>query len=55
LLRKGRRERVARVEAPPGAPFDHGRFEVTEEDWPAVELEGARAVVAGKADWLLDS
>jgi radical SAM protein with 4Fe4S-binding SPASM domain len=54
LLRQGRRERVVRVEAAAGTPFDHGRFEVREESWPAPELERARAVAAGTATWLLD-
>jgi radical SAM protein with 4Fe4S-binding SPASM domain len=54
LLRKGTRERVVRVEAAGGAPFDHGRFEVFEEQWPAAELERARAVVAGSEEWLLE-
>jgi radical SAM protein with 4Fe4S-binding SPASM domain len=34
LQRRGRRERLVRREAPPGAPFDHGRFEIVEEAWP---------------------
>lgn len=54
LLRRGLRERVVMVEAPPGTPFDHGRFDVVEEAWPERELERARAVVAGKEPWLLD-
>ena len=53
LLRRGARERVVLVEPAPGAPFDHGRFEVVEEAWPKEELERARAVVAGTAEWLL--
>jgi radical SAM protein with 4Fe4S-binding SPASM domain len=28
----GKRERLVRVEAPPGQPFDHGRFELVVED-----------------------
>jgi radical SAM protein with 4Fe4S-binding SPASM domain len=28
----GKRERVVRVEAPPGEPFDHGKFELVVED-----------------------
>jgi len=54
LLRHGRRERLVRIEAPPGVPFDHGRFELVEEDWPALDLARAREVAAGKASWLLD-
>jgi hypothetical protein len=41
--------------APPsGTPFDHGRFELVEEDWPRAELERARAVAAGTETCLLD-
>lgn len=32
--RMGKRERVVRVEAAPGQPFDQGRFEIIEEDLP---------------------
>lgn len=53
LLRRGRRERVVRVVAPEGVPFDHGRFEIIEEDWPAEEIERARAVAKGTEEWLL--
>jgi radical SAM protein with 4Fe4S-binding SPASM domain len=53
LLRRGLRERVVRVETPPGTPFDHGVFEIDEEAWPDAELERARAVVAGTERWLL--
>lgn len=35
LSRRGVRERIVKVEAAPGAPFDHGRFEIVEE--PACE------------------
>jgi radical SAM protein with 4Fe4S-binding SPASM domain len=42
LLEIGRRERLVRVEAPPGLPFDHGRFELIEEPWPPDELERIR-------------
>lgn len=35
LQRLGRRERLVRVSAPPGEPFDFGRFEIVEEPWPA--------------------
>jgi radical SAM protein with 4Fe4S-binding SPASM domain len=30
--RMGKRERLVQVELPPGAPFDHGRFEIIVED-----------------------
>ncbi len=33
LQREGRRERLVRVEAAPGQPFDMGRFELVEEPW----------------------
>ncbi|WP_284719903.1 radical SAM/SPASM domain-containing protein [Polyangium sorediatum] len=42
LLREGRRERLVPAEAASGKPFDHGRFELIEEDWPAHELDDAR-------------
>lgn len=32
MRRQGKRERLVRVEAPPGAPFDHGRFEIIVEE-----------------------
>lgn len=54
LLRRGLRERIVRVEAAPGVPFDHGRFEIVEEAWPPEELDCARAVAAGSFPWLLD-
>ena len=31
MQRRGLRERLVRVEAPPGTPFDHGRFEIVVE------------------------
>jgi radical SAM protein with 4Fe4S-binding SPASM domain len=54
LLGRGRRERVVQVQDASGAPFEHGRFEVLEEDWPPGELERARAVADGSEKWLLD-
>ena len=45
LLETGRRERIVRVEAPPGEPFDQGRFELIEEAWPDDELVSTRARV----------
>ena len=30
--KQGKRERLVRVEAPPGAPFDHGKFEIVVEE-----------------------
>jgi radical SAM protein with 4Fe4S-binding SPASM domain len=35
MARMGKRERVVRVEAPPGEPFDQGRFELIVEDVPS--------------------
>jgi radical SAM protein with 4Fe4S-binding SPASM domain len=39
---EGLRERLVRVEPPPGEAFDHGRFEIILEEWPndGVENEG---------------
>jgi radical SAM protein with 4Fe4S-binding SPASM domain len=54
LLRRGRRERVERIEPAQGLPFDHGLFRIIEEDWPAVALERAHAVARGTEEWLLD-
>lgn len=34
LREQGRRERLVPVEAAPGRPYDFGRFEIVEEDWP---------------------
>lgn len=42
LLGRGERERVVRVAAPAGLPFDHGRYEIVVEPWPEGELERAR-------------
>ncbi len=52
LLRRGKRERLERTRAADGVPFDFGRFEIIEEDWPADELEIARAISAGANGWL---
>lgn len=35
LAQQGRRERLVKVEAAPGRPFDYGRFEIVEEDMPS--------------------
>jgi radical SAM protein with 4Fe4S-binding SPASM domain len=53
LLKEGKRERLVQIEAPAGAPFDHGRFEIMVENWPADELAHARKVAAGEQAWLL--
>ncbi len=44
LLAKGRRERLVLAERAAGKPFDYGRFELIEEDWPADELALAKAL-----------
>jgi radical SAM protein with 4Fe4S-binding SPASM domain len=44
LLRQGRRERLVLAERAEGRPFDFGRFELIEEDWPEDELAEARAL-----------
>jgi radical SAM protein with 4Fe4S-binding SPASM domain len=41
MQRAGKRERVVRVEAAPGEPFDHGRFELVLEDIPDVATPAA--------------
>jgi radical SAM protein with 4Fe4S-binding SPASM domain len=42
LLREGKRERLVRTHAAPGAPFDFAKFETVVEDWPS-EAELVRA------------
>lgn len=37
MQKMGKRERVVRVEEAPNMPFDHGKFELIVEDWPAPE------------------
>jgi radical SAM protein with 4Fe4S-binding SPASM domain len=54
LLRRGRRERLIQTAAAGGASFDHGTFEIVEEDWPDGHLERARAVAEGVESFLLD-
>lgn len=46
LLREGKRERLVRVAPAGGDPFDYARFELVLEDWPAEEIEAARALAA---------
>jgi radical SAM protein with 4Fe4S-binding SPASM domain len=55
LLRRGRRERVVKVAEAPNEPFEHGRFEIVEEDWPPHEIERAHSVAAGRELWLSDA
>jgi radical SAM protein with 4Fe4S-binding SPASM domain len=45
LLREGKRERLVRTAPAEGKPFDHGRFDIVVEDWPAGELARVREVV----------
>ncbi len=52
LLRVGRRERLVRTHAAEGTPFDHGLFEIIEEDWPADELRAARQLARTGDGWL---
>jgi radical SAM protein with 4Fe4S-binding SPASM domain len=52
LMAAGRRERIVQVQAAPGEPFDHARFEVVLEDWPADELMRARAIAESGEGWL---
>lgn len=54
LLRQGRRERLVLVDPGSRKPFEHGHFELIEEDWPADAHARALEVVAGREHWLLD-
>lgn len=45
--RVGKRERIVRVQAAPGEPFDHGLFEIVVEDKPAAAQSGAASVESG--------
>ena len=49
LRRDGRRERLQRVDLAPGTPYDFGRFEIVEEDWPADEAAGGPAESSASA------
>lgn len=42
LLREGKRERIVRIQAAPGTPFDQGLFDLVVEPWPEAELARAR-------------
>jgi hypothetical protein len=55
LLGRGRRERLRHVARAPGAPFDHGLFELIEEDWPTEERARAEQVLATGEGWITDS
>jgi radical SAM protein with 4Fe4S-binding SPASM domain len=52
LMQKGRgvRERLVQVVSAEGLPFDHGRFELVEEDARAPAPEGPDEVVRGRAN-----
>ncbi|MBK6691195.1 MAG: radical SAM protein [Myxococcales bacterium] len=52
LLREGKRERIVKVEEAAGLPFDHGKFEIVLEDWPAGELETAQKLAETGEGWL---
>jgi radical SAM protein with 4Fe4S-binding SPASM domain len=52
LMSAGKRERIVRVAAAPGEPFDHAKFEVVEEDWPAEAIERAREIAKSGQGWL---
>jgi hypothetical protein len=54
LLKKGRRERIRRVQHGTGLPFDTAKYEIVEEEWPAEALAQAERVVAEQAQQLLD-
>ena len=40
----GKRERIVRVEAAPGEPFDHGLFEIVLEDKPVATTRAGEGV-----------
>lgn len=46
LLDLGKRERVVRTQAPRGAPFDYGAFQIVEEPCPPDELSRLRAIAS---------
>jgi radical SAM protein with 4Fe4S-binding SPASM domain len=53
LLARGRRERLVPAAPAQGQPFDHGRFEIIEEDWPDDERRVAERVAETGEGWLL--
>ncbi len=55
LLRIGQRERIQQTVAPPGEPFDYGRFACMTEPWPAEELNAARRLAESGQGFLLSS
>jgi radical SAM protein with 4Fe4S-binding SPASM domain len=54
MLREGKRERIVKVAEATGQPFDHGKFEIVVEDWPADEIERAQKLAATGEGWLGD-
>lgn len=50
LLREGKRESLVQVQTAPNQPFDHGRFEIREEDWPAELLASAQRLAAANPE-----
>ncbi|MCA9708349.1 MAG: radical SAM protein [Myxococcales bacterium] len=55
LLDAGRRERITLAEAAPGEPFDHGRYALIEEDWPAEALARAQQVARSGQGWISEA
>jgi radical SAM protein with 4Fe4S-binding SPASM domain len=51
LLREGKRERLVRTEAPPGKPFDQGRFDLVVEPFPEADIARAREIEVGLREW----
>lgn len=53
LLEDNQRERIRQVAAPPGEPFDYGRFVCEVEAWPENELTRARELARTGEGFLL--
>lgn len=51
-LVQGKRERIVQVAPAEGMPFDHAKFEVVLEDWPAEELARAREIASSGEGWI---
>jgi radical SAM protein with 4Fe4S-binding SPASM domain len=54
LLREGKRERIVKVSEATGQPFDHGKFDIVLEDWPADVKSRAEELVKTGEGWLSD-
>lgn len=52
LLKEGKRERILRVKAAQGMPFDHGEYQVLLEDWTPEERARAEKVAREELRWL---